>query len=109
MKEREWFTLLRIIGKHGGSVVVELNDSYAPGIPDVKGQLLVHNDFVSSVHDTFVEPRDLADRRRAAAGRRAPALHPLVEPTPLYARSPAWPESSRQNSWSVSPGDHRGQ
>ncbi|MCX5312107.1 DUF5959 family protein [Streptomyces sp. NBC_00154] len=61
MKERERFALLRITGKYGGSVVVELNDSYAPGIPDVKGQLLVHNDFVSGVHDTYVEPRDLAD------------------------------------------------
>lgn len=60
MKERERFTLLRITGKYGGSVVVELNDSYAPGIPDVKGQLLVRNDFVSGVHDTYVEPRDLA-------------------------------------------------
>ncbi|MFF3323470.1 DUF5959 family protein [Streptomyces sp. NPDC002889] len=59
-KERERFALLRITGKYGGSVVVELNDSYAPGIPDVKGQLLVHNDFVSGVHDTHMEPGDLS-------------------------------------------------
>ncbi|MFF1963750.1 DUF5959 family protein [Streptomyces sp. NPDC058232] len=60
MKEPERFVLLRITGKYGGSVVVELNDSYAPGIPDVKGQLLVHNDFVAGVLDTYVDPRDLA-------------------------------------------------
>ena len=75
MKERERFTLLRIIGKHGGSVVVQLNDSYAPGVPDVQGQLVVHNDFVSGVHDTYVEPRDLAGWAHVldevAAGRNA--------------------------------------
>ncbi|MEU0394869.1 DUF5959 family protein [Streptomyces sp. NPDC006208] len=60
MKGPERFALLRITGECGSSVVVELNDSYAPGIPDVKGHLLVHNDFVSGVHDTYVEPRDLA-------------------------------------------------
>ncbi|MER6407166.1 DUF5959 family protein [Streptomyces viridosporus] len=59
MKETERFALLRITGKYGGSVVVELDDSYAPGIPDVKGQLLVHNDFVAGVLDTYVDPRDL--------------------------------------------------
>ncbi|MFB7224941.1 DUF5959 family protein [Streptomyces sp. NPDC056227] len=75
MKERERFTLLRVIGKHGGSVVVQLNDSYAPNIPDVQGQLLVHNDFVSGIHDTFVEPGDLASWSHVldevAAGRNA--------------------------------------
>ncbi|MEV6593156.1 DUF5959 family protein [Streptomyces acidicola] len=75
MEERERFTLLRIIGEHGGSVVVQLNDSYAPGIPDVEGQLLVHNDFVSGILDTFVEPRDLANWSHVldevAAGRNA--------------------------------------
>lgn len=60
MKETERFALMRITGKYGGSVVVELNDSYAPGIPDVTGQLLVHNDFVAGVLDTYVDPRDLA-------------------------------------------------
>ncbi|MGW5277826.1 DUF5959 family protein [Streptomyces sp. NPDC004044] len=59
MDESERFALLRIIGRYGGSVVVELNDSYAPGIPDVKGQLLVHNDFVSGFLDTYVDPTDL--------------------------------------------------
>ncbi|MGY1455344.1 DUF5959 family protein [Streptomyces sp. SS8] len=75
MEERERFALLRITGEHGGSVVVELNDSYAPGVPDVEGQLLVHNDFVSGVHDTCVAPGDLADWARVldevAAGRDA--------------------------------------
>ncbi|GAA3627782.1 DUF5959 family protein [Streptomyces chitinivorans] len=75
MKERERFALLRITGGHGGSVVVELNDSYAPGVPDVEGRLLVHNDFVSGVHNTYVAPRDLADWARVldevAAGRDA--------------------------------------
>jgi hypothetical protein len=60
MKEPERFVLLRITGKYGGSVAVELDNSYAPGIPDVKGQLLVHNDFVAGVLDTYVDPRDLA-------------------------------------------------
>ncbi|MEV7994993.1 DUF5959 family protein [Streptomyces sp. NPDC086077] len=60
MTEPERIALLRITGKYGGSVVVELNDSYAPGIPDVKGQLLVHNDFVAGVLETYVDPRDLA-------------------------------------------------
>ncbi|PWI07356.1 hypothetical protein DIZ27_28275 [Streptomyces sp. NWU339] len=60
MKEPEQFALLRITGKYGGSVVVELNDSHAPGIPDVEGRLLVHNDFVAGVLDTYVDPRDLA-------------------------------------------------
>ncbi|MFF3288776.1 DUF5959 family protein [Streptomyces sp. NPDC003023] len=60
MTEHERFAVLRITGTYGGSVVVELNDSYAPGIPDVKGQLLVHNDFVSGVQDTYVDPTDLA-------------------------------------------------
>ncbi|MFD5491510.1 DUF5959 family protein [Streptomyces sp. NPDC001812] len=60
MKEPERFALLRITGRYGGSVAVELNDSYAPGIPDMKGQLLVHNDFVAGVLDTHVDPRDLA-------------------------------------------------
>ncbi|CAL9465578.1 hypothetical protein SUDANB106_02755 [Streptomyces sp. enrichment culture] len=64
MEERERFALLRITGRHGGGVVVELDDSCAPGVPDVKGQLVVHNDFVSGVHDTYVEPRDLADWAR---------------------------------------------
>ncbi|MGW1087055.1 DUF5959 family protein [Streptomyces sp. NPDC002596] len=62
MKEPERSALLRITGKFGGSVVVELNDSYAPGIPDEKGQLLVHNDFVAGVLDTYVDPSDLATR-----------------------------------------------
>ncbi|MGY6025201.1 DUF5959 family protein [Streptomyces spinosirectus] len=61
MKEPERFVLLRITGKYGGSVVVALDDSYTPGIPDAKGQLLVHNDFVAGVLDTYVDPRDLAD------------------------------------------------
>ncbi|MFE7713136.1 DUF5959 family protein [Streptomyces sp. NPDC057486] len=75
MEERERFTLLRIIGKYGGSVMVQLNDSYAPGIPDLQGQLLVHNDFVAGIHDTFVDPRDLAGWSHVldevAAGRNA--------------------------------------
>lgn len=41
----------------------------------MEGQLLVHNDFVSGVHDTYVEPRDLADWARVldevTAGRDA--------------------------------------
>jgi hypothetical protein len=52
-----------------------VNDSYAPGIPDVQGQLLVHNDFVSGIHNTFVEPTDLASWSHVldevAAGRNA--------------------------------------
>ncbi|MFC9226388.1 DUF5959 family protein [Streptomyces hygroscopicus] len=60
MEEREPFALLRITGKRGGGVAVHLNDSYVPGIPDVEGQLMVHNDFVTGIHDTSVEPRDLA-------------------------------------------------
>lgn len=75
MKEPERFALLRITGKYGGSVVVELNDSYAPGLPDVKGPLLVHNDFVAGVLDTSVDPRDLAGWAHAldevTAGRNA--------------------------------------
>lgn len=75
MEESEPFALLRITGKHGGSVAVQLDDSYVPGIPDVKGQLLVHNDFVSGVHDTYVEPTDLAGWAHVldevAAGRDA--------------------------------------
>ncbi|MEW2295685.1 DUF5959 family protein [Streptomyces sp. NPDC006743] len=74
-KEPERFALLRITGRHGGRVVVELNDSYAPGIPDVKGQLLVNNDFVAGVLDTYVDPRDLAGwahvLEEVAAGRDA--------------------------------------
>ncbi|MDR3082593.1 MAG: DUF5959 family protein [Streptomyces sp.] len=71
----EPFVLLRIVGIHGGSVVVQLNDSYAPGIPDVVGQLLVHNDFVSGLLDTYVDPRDLTGWEHVldevAAGRDA--------------------------------------
>ncbi len=75
MEECEPFALLRIIGKYGGSVVVQLNDSYAPGIPDVRGRLLVHNDFVTGIHDTDVGPEDLDDWTHVldevAAGRDA--------------------------------------
>ncbi|WP_349498081.1 DUF5959 family protein [Streptomyces hygroscopicus] len=46
--------------QRGGGVAVHLNDSCVPGIPDVEGQLMVHNDFVTGIHDTSVEPRDLA-------------------------------------------------
>ncbi|MFD8200493.1 DUF5959 family protein [Streptomyces sp. NPDC059701] len=75
MTEPERFAMLRIIGQYGGSVVVELDDSYAPGIPDVTAQLLVHNDFVAGVLDTYVDPRDLAGWAHVldevAAGRDA--------------------------------------
>ncbi|MEV0177585.1 DUF5959 family protein [Streptomyces sp. NPDC050803] len=75
MEESEPFALLSITGRHGGSVVVRLDDSYAAGIPDVRGQILVHNDFVAGVHDTWVEPDDLAGWARVldevAAGRDA--------------------------------------
>ncbi|MGV9286558.1 DUF5959 family protein [Streptomyces sp. NPDC003719] len=64
-----------MIGQYGGSVVVELDDSCAPGIPDVTAQLLVHNDFVAGVLDTYVDPRDLAGWAHVldevAAGRDA--------------------------------------
>ncbi|MFE3662130.1 DUF5959 family protein [Streptomyces sp. NPDC059164] len=75
MKEPGRFVLLRITGKYGGSVVVELNDSYVPGIPDVEAQLMVHNAFVAGVLDTSVDPRDLAGWAfvldEVAAGRDA--------------------------------------
>lgn len=75
MEEHEPFALLRIVGTHGGSVVVQMNDSYAPGIPDVSGQLFVHNDFVTGIHDTYVAPEDLAGWAHVldevAAGRDA--------------------------------------
>ncbi|MFD4717807.1 DUF5959 family protein [Streptomyces sp. NPDC058423] len=60
MEDRERFTLLRITGKYGGSVAIELDESGAPGIPDTSGALMVHNDFVAGVHHTYVEPYELA-------------------------------------------------
>ncbi|NGO79794.1 hypothetical protein G6045_29665 [Streptomyces sp. YC504] len=60
MSEREPFTLVRITGKYGGSVAIELDESMAPGVPDTSGELMVHNDFVAGVHHTYVEPYDLA-------------------------------------------------
>ncbi|MFE5924119.1 DUF5959 family protein [Streptomyces sp. NPDC056468] len=60
MEEREVFTLLRITGKHGGSVAIELDGSGTPGIPDTSGELMVHSDFVAGVTDTYVQPYDLA-------------------------------------------------
>ncbi|MFF2780342.1 DUF5959 family protein [Streptomyces sp. NPDC058052] len=60
MEDREQFTLLRITGKYGGSVAIELDESGASGIPDTSGELMVHNDFVAGVTRTYVEPYDLA-------------------------------------------------
>ncbi|MFF9870313.1 DUF5959 family protein [Streptomyces sp. NPDC013953] len=76
MAEQEPFALLRIVDRYGGaSVVVQLDDSNAPGIPDTTAQLLVHNDFVSGVWTTYVEPWDLAGWEHVldevAAGRDA--------------------------------------
>jgi hypothetical protein len=76
MEETEPFALMRIIDEYGeGSVVVQLNPSYAPGIPDIVGQLSVHNDFVTGIQDIYVDPRDLAGWAHVldevAAGRDA--------------------------------------
>ncbi|WP_328946880.1 DUF5959 family protein [Streptomyces sp. NBC_00250] len=60
MEDRERFTLLRITGKYGGSVAIELDESGASGIPDTSGELIVHNDFVAGLTRTYVEPYDLA-------------------------------------------------
>ncbi|MGW7316672.1 DUF5959 family protein [Streptomyces sp. NPDC054865] len=60
MEDRERFTLLRITGKYGGSVAIELDESGVSGIPDTSGQLMVHSDFVAGVTRTYVEPYDLA-------------------------------------------------
>ncbi|MFF5971251.1 DUF5959 family protein [Streptomyces sp. NPDC012769] len=57
--EREPFALMRVVGAYGGGVVLELEDSYAPGVPSVEGQLSVHSDFVAGVLDTNVLPEDL--------------------------------------------------
>ncbi|MGW6536447.1 DUF5959 family protein [Streptomyces sp. NPDC055051] len=60
MDDREQFTLLRITGKYGGSVAIELAGSGTSGVPDTSGELMVHNDFVAGVTPTHVEPYDLA-------------------------------------------------
>ncbi|MFE9046484.1 DUF5959 family protein [Streptomyces sp. NPDC007818] len=60
MEDRERFTLLRLAGRYGGGVAIELDESAAPGIPDTGGELMVHNDFVAGVTRTYVEPYDLA-------------------------------------------------
>jgi hypothetical protein len=76
MEQSEPFAMMRIVGEHGGgSVVVQLNPSYAPGIPDTVGQLSVHNDFVTGIQEISVEPTDLAGWAHVldevAAGRDA--------------------------------------
>ncbi|MDA5280533.1 DUF5959 family protein [Streptomyces sp. NPDC054904] len=60
VEDRERFTLLRITGKYGGSVAIELDESGGSGIPDTSGELMVHSDFVAGITRTYVEPYDLA-------------------------------------------------